>query len=155
MKPKKIHITPKLFGILEKELDQLLSHFDECIVLKITLRNNEVFYFERRIEGKRYNSEEIEQLDLKLYYSFSCVKKPYKTEDYIEVKTTGEHGKVRFLIWCADIFFKYNISIPNFIRQKLILLEDFDVMCRYDKPMNFMPAHWSDENSDVSQAVGR
>jgi len=155
MKPKKIHITPKLFGILEKELEQLLNYFDECVVLKITLRNNEVFYFERRIEGKRYNREEIKQLDLKLYRSFSCVKKPYKTEDYIEVKTTGEHGKVRFLFWCADIFFKYNIPIPNFICQKLLLLEDFNVMCRYDKPMNFMSTNRSNENSHLSQTFGR
>lgn len=123
---------------LKTKLEELLNCFDNCTVLKINLKGNEVFYFERRIENGYYTSQEIEDMGLKLHSIFGCVRKPYKTEDFLEVKALGRDGRIRFLIWCADIFFKYNIVVPDIIRQKVLTLAKFDVISRHNKPMEFM-----------------
>ncbi len=123
------------------DLNEFLSTFDDCIALKVTLKNGETFYFERRIEDEQpLDITYLKRMGLKYHNSFGCIKKPFDTEDFIEYKSSSTNGKVRCLIWIADVFFKYGIEIPTEIRQKIMELDDekFDVLSRNISIMKFM-----------------
>ena len=126
---------------ISDNLEDYLSLFDNYIGVKVSLDNGESFYFEKLVSrDEKMSYAEHKELGLKFHHIIICVHKPHGTEDFIEMKNFALRGKIRFLIWIADIFYKYNVKVPDIIQNKIMLLNDgFDVVeIRHQTPSNFM-----------------
>lgn len=94
----------------------------------LCFKQGEYFYFENNaLLGSEVGYNTLAELNLKLWRSFSCIKKPL--EDCIEMKSDSDYGKVRFQIWLEDMFYKYDKPVPTLIKDTL---KDWERVLKYN-----------------------